>query len=341
MIGYGLGTARQPLPLDEHLFAVVQARQLRALRSPYGSRPCSTTSANRTPTGRARSMRRPGADRHPYPGRLRYPSRLQHEVCQLVAGHAFSLDGPLDALFARRFLAAHGSSCRASSSSTSAPTSPRRWSRRGSSSARAAPGRPRGGARSPHRLADLAVDGDDLLAIGYTEGPALGAALARLLDVVVDEPGRERRGRLLERARAGPLTAAEVRDALRAPARAGGRRSDGRRRDEVRVPRGARRARGGGRRGGRREPRAGPRPRSTPPTATRSGGTSSATSSRTRSSSSTRSASSSTRSTPTRRRAGSTVPALLEVNLSGEATKSGVAPDEVGDWLARYPTSAG
>jgi uncharacterized pyridoxal phosphate-containing UPF0001 family protein len=35
------------------------------------------------------------------------------------------------------------------------------------------------------------------------------------------------------------------------------------------------------------------------------------------------------------------VPALLEVNLSGEDTKSGVAPDEVGDWLARYPTIRG
>ncbi len=36
-----------------------------------------------------------------------------------------------------------------------------------------------------------------------------------------------------------------------------------------------------------------------------------------------------------------TVPALLEVNLSGEDTKSGVAPNEVGDWLARYPTIRG
>ena len=36
-----------------------------------------------------------------------------------------------------------------------------------------------------------------------------------------------------------------------------------------------------------------------------------------------------------------TVPALLEVNLSGEATKSGVAPEEVGDWVARYPTIRG
>jgi len=32
-----------------------------------------------------------------------------------------------------------------------------------------------------------------------------------------------------------------------------------------------------------------------------------------------------------------TVPALLEVNLSGEATKAGVAPGEIGRWLEAFP----
>jgi pyridoxal phosphate enzyme (YggS family) len=36
-----------------------------------------------------------------------------------------------------------------------------------------------------------------------------------------------------------------------------------------------------------------------------------------------------------------TVPALLEVNLSGEPTKSGVSPDEIGDWLERMPALRG
>jgi uncharacterized pyridoxal phosphate-containing UPF0001 family protein len=36
-----------------------------------------------------------------------------------------------------------------------------------------------------------------------------------------------------------------------------------------------------------------------------------------------------------------TVPALLEVNLSGEASKSGVSPDEVGDLVTRYPLIRG
>ena len=36
-----------------------------------------------------------------------------------------------------------------------------------------------------------------------------------------------------------------------------------------------------------------------------------------------------------------TIPALVEVNLSGEATKSGVAPDAVEDLIARYPDVRG
>jgi uncharacterized pyridoxal phosphate-containing UPF0001 family protein len=36
-----------------------------------------------------------------------------------------------------------------------------------------------------------------------------------------------------------------------------------------------------------------------------------------------------------------TVPALLEVNLTGEPTKSGVAPGDVGGWLERFPTRRG
>src|SRR5690349_22792641 len=36
-----------------------------------------------------------------------------------------------------------------------------------------------------------------------------------------------------------------------------------------------------------------------------------------------------------------TVPALLEVNLSGEASKSGVAVDDVAGWLERYPSIRG
>jgi len=36
-----------------------------------------------------------------------------------------------------------------------------------------------------------------------------------------------------------------------------------------------------------------------------------------------------------------TVPTLLEVNLSGEDTKSGVAPKEIADWLEQFPAIRG
>jgi PLP dependent protein len=36
-----------------------------------------------------------------------------------------------------------------------------------------------------------------------------------------------------------------------------------------------------------------------------------------------------------------TVPWLLEVNLSNEPTKGGVAPEDIGDWLLRYPAIRG
>ena len=54
----------------------------------------------------------------------------------------------------------------------------------------------------PHRLEDLAVDGSDLLELGFTEGPELGRTLDSLLDAVVDEPALNTREQLLERARA-------------------------------------------------------------------------------------------------------------------------------------------
>ena len=54
---------------------------------------------------------------------------------------------------------------------------------------------------SPHRLADLAVDGNDLIAIGHREGPELGRALDALLAEVVEDPSRNDRELLLARAR--------------------------------------------------------------------------------------------------------------------------------------------
>ena len=56
-------------------------------------------------------------------------------------------------------------------------------------------------ATNPYRLSDLAVDGSDLLELGYREGPNLGGVLSGLLDEVVVDPSRNRREWLLERAK--------------------------------------------------------------------------------------------------------------------------------------------
>ncbi len=49
----------------------------------------------------------------------------------------------------------------------------------------------------PITVGDLAVDGDDLRGIGIPAGPAIGATLKRLLEVVLDDPTRNTREGLL------------------------------------------------------------------------------------------------------------------------------------------------
>jgi tRNA nucleotidyltransferase (CCA-adding enzyme) len=53
----------------------------------------------------------------------------------------------------------------------------------------------------PHRLRDLAVRGDDLIAIGIRPGPGLGRVLAKLVDEVVRNPELNTKDELLRRAR--------------------------------------------------------------------------------------------------------------------------------------------
>ena len=55
--------------------------------------------------------------------------------------------------------------------------------------------------RSPYRLRDLAVGGDDLIALGYQPGPPIGRALQELLDDVIRDPACNTREHLLARAK--------------------------------------------------------------------------------------------------------------------------------------------
>ena len=202
VIGQDLGTARQPGPLDEHLFEVVQKTaelgaglevRLCALLHDLGKPEADRTGADHAQVG----ARIAGGILR----RLRYPNVVRDEVRRLVAGHAFWLDGPIDGVFARRFLASHGVDRarrlllhkRADLSAKNVEP----WELEHLAALERLVEEER---ESPHRLADLAVDGTDLIGAGYREGPELGAALARLLDLVLDDPAANERERLLEEA---------------------------------------------------------------------------------------------------------------------------------------------
>jgi len=202
-IGYDVASPRQPNTLDEHLFAVAQATadagadlyvRLAALLHDVAKPETDGTDESHATVGAATTAR--------ILRRLRYPNTLRDEVVRLVAGHDFRLDGEVDAAAARRFLAGHGlEQARRLVELKRADLSVKRVGPDELAAlerlARAVE-EERG---SPYRLADLAVSGDDLISVGFREGPALGAALARLLDDVLDDPATNDRDMLLSRAR--------------------------------------------------------------------------------------------------------------------------------------------
>jgi tRNA nucleotidyltransferase (CCA-adding enzyme) len=202
-IGHDLGSPRQPVPVDEHLFRVVEnaaaagrplAVRLAALLHDLGKpredadgRPHAEIGAELT----SRILRR-----------LRYPERLRAHVVRIVRGHAFELEGEIDGLRARRFLAEHGEQLardlldHKEADLRAKEIEP--WELDALARLREAVESERG---SPYRLGDLAVDGSDLIAIGFEESPALGRTLRVLLDEVIDDPSRNTRDALLARAK--------------------------------------------------------------------------------------------------------------------------------------------
>jgi tRNA nucleotidyltransferase (CCA-adding enzyme) len=198
-IGFELNSERQNLPLDEHIFAVVQATadsgarlvvRLGALLHDLAKPDAPDDHAEAGARIAARVLRR-----------LRYPNRLLMEVTRLVGAHDFPLEH-VDELFARRLLREHGDQLafdlvthkEADLRTKDVPPEELEALAR----LRTVLERERS---QPHRLADLAVDGDDLLGLGFTEGPEVGRTLESLLDAVVEEPELNTRQRLLERAR--------------------------------------------------------------------------------------------------------------------------------------------
>jgi tRNA nucleotidyltransferase (CCA-adding enzyme) len=132
--------------------------------------------------------------------RLRYPTRLRTYVVRLVRAHPVQLDD-LDERFARRFLREHGDELAfdlVTHKQADLTGKGRADRERAAARLRELLEQERG---QPHRLSDLAVDGSDLIELGYREGPELGRALDSLLDAVVDDPSLNTREQLLARMR--------------------------------------------------------------------------------------------------------------------------------------------
>jgi tRNA nucleotidyltransferase (CCA-adding enzyme) len=201
-VGFDSHSGDHAMTLEEHTFAVVQAAadagtplrvRLAALFHDLGKP--ERTQGDHAAAGAeiaARALRR-----------LRYPNELSDRVVKIVRFHPFLL-GAGDALEARRLLALHGdgltldlldhweADLRGRDQSDRVAEKLERVGRFRAVVA--------GELGSAHRLADLAVDGTDLIELGYLPGPVLGRALDELLRAVVDDPAFNRRETLLARA---------------------------------------------------------------------------------------------------------------------------------------------
>jgi putative nucleotidyltransferase with HDIG domain len=194
------------MTVDEHIFAVVQAAadagvplrvRLGALFHDLG-KPLTASFRDHAAAGAEiadAALRR-----------FRYPNDTRERVVELIRIHPFHLEPgqTLTALDARRLLAAHGEGLvldlldQWEADLRGRDVTPRSEHRLEEVGRFRAIVNEQVG--SPHRLSDLAVDGTDLIALGFEPGPDLGAALAELLREVVEDPTRNTRDALLERA---------------------------------------------------------------------------------------------------------------------------------------------
>jgi tRNA nucleotidyltransferase (CCA-adding enzyme) len=188
------------LDLSEHMFAVVQetadagddlAVRLAALVHDLGK------PVDPDPRGHALVGARIAGD---VLGRLRYPIQLKRRVVAIVREHPFLGDElPKTPRDARRFLLRHGD--RLAFDLVAHRYADARSKRKETTALDELSALLEKERSSAHRLRDLAVDGDDLIELGYTPGPALGRALQQLLEAVVDDPELNTRERLLARAK--------------------------------------------------------------------------------------------------------------------------------------------
>jgi tRNA nucleotidyltransferase (CCA-adding enzyme) len=138
--------------------------------------------------------------------RLRYPNELRRRVLRLVRAHMLDTNRD-DPVRARKLLARYGDGVLADlldhkeadlrgKGDAPPPDDIARLDR-----LRRAVDRER---HSPHRVRDLAVNGNDLLEAGFAPGPSLGRALRLLLEDVLRNPELNTREALLARAKGLP-----------------------------------------------------------------------------------------------------------------------------------------
>jgi tRNA nucleotidyltransferase (CCA-adding enzyme) len=206
-IGFDQQSATQAYTLDEHILHVLEA----AVHDDAGREP--RLAAFWHDVGKAHAE---GARRHAEAGaritraalrRLTYDNNTVAAVSDLVREHSYAEDRDPSAHSARVFLA------RVGRERARDLLALRGWDRSGRGVA-IAPERVAARERfealveqewqQPVALADLALGGDDLVAAGLREGPAIGGTLRRLLSAVVDEPSLNERETLLRLAREAP-----------------------------------------------------------------------------------------------------------------------------------------
>jgi len=222
-IGFDQESRYHDLTVDEHTFAVVQAAadegfslavRLAALFHDLGK----PVVGWRGRDGRLHYYAKPGfaAHGHDQVGaelaaaallRLRYPNALRQRVVRIVRRHMFQ-PGKGDARRARRFLRRNGDELAfdlidhkradllGKRGSDGEPPPLDELERLAAFRKIVEQER-----SSPHRLRDLAIDGNDLIGLGFKPAPRLGRILNDLLDEVVEEPARNTRDHLLARAR--------------------------------------------------------------------------------------------------------------------------------------------
>jgi tRNA nucleotidyltransferase (CCA-adding enzyme) len=217
-LGFDQESRYHDLSVDEHTFAVVQAAadlgfplrvRLAALFHDLGKPYVAWRGRDRRLHFYARPGRRDHADvsaelASKALSRLRYPTDLRDRVTRIVRFHMLEIGKP-DAVRARKLLARYGDGLAIDlldhkeadllGKGTDGPRDEAEVERLQAFRALVEEQR-----ESPHRLSDLAVDGTDLIALGYRPGPELGRALQELLAAVVEQPGLNRRDSLLQRA---------------------------------------------------------------------------------------------------------------------------------------------